>query len=208
MIDQRPELVDKGCDDQRSLTYPRRQNIFTWYQRATGGTPSQLFNTLENISVQVQKRSLAVVDPAMGLAKRAVAMMPRGVVEHGTTLAKRGNEKNSSGSYVVYGIQRVAYRAKIESTNLFLTGFVFFCVALVFSALAVAIAKGLCEMASKLHWIKGDRFQDFRNGWRVVLKGVLYRVTLIGYPAITLLCFWEFTQNDSPAEMVLAVFFL
>lgn len=129
-------------------------------------------------------------------------------MEHATSLVKRHNVKNSSGSYVVTGIQRVAYRAEIESTNLFLTGFTFFCLALVFAALAVAIAKGICEVATKAKWIKGDTFQDFRNGWRVVMKGVLYRITLMGYPAITILCVWEFTQNDSPAEMVLAVFFL
>jgi hypothetical protein len=41
-----------------------------------------------------------------------------------------------------------------------------------------------------------------------VVKGILFRITLIGYPPITVLCLWEFTQNDSPAEMVLAVFFL
>ncbi|KAK9425731.1 putative Calcium spray protein [Seiridium unicorne] len=184
------------------------QTIFTWYQRATGGTPSQLFNNLETISVQVSKRSLPIVQPALGLAKRAVAMLPERAVKYATSIAKRGNVMNSSGSYVVYGIQRVAYRAEIESTNLFLTGFTFFCIALVFSALAVAAAKGLCEAAVKLGWIKGDTFEDFRNGWRVVLKGVLYRITLIGYPPMTILCIWEFTQNDSPAEMVLAVFFL
>ncbi|KAH6657370.1 calcium spray protein [Truncatella angustata] len=184
------------------------QNIFTWYQRATGGTPSQLFSTLETISVQVSKRSLPVLGPAMGLAKRALAMLPGRSTEHVANLAKRTNIKNSSGSYVVTGVQRVAYRSRIESTNLFLTGFTFFCLALAFSALAVVAAKGLCEIATRIGLIKSDKFQDFRNGWRVVLKGVLYRITLLGFPAITILCFWEFTQNDSPAEMVLAVFFL
>jgi hypothetical protein len=158
--------------------------------------------------VQVTKRSAPVIQPALGLAKRALAMMPARAVEHVASIAKRGNVKNSSGSYVVFGVQRVAYRAEIESTNLFLTGFTFFCIALVFSAIAVAAAKGLCELATKFKWLKDDRFQDFRNGWRVVMKGVLYRITMMGYPAITLLCLWEFTQNDSPAEMVLAVFFL
>ncbi|KAF3023468.1 hypothetical protein E8E14_002382 [Neopestalotiopsis sp. 37M] len=177
------------------------QKIFTWYQRATGGTPSQLFTTLETISVQVSKRSL---QPALGLARRALAMMPEPVA----SIVKRGNIKNDSGSYVVTGIQRVAYRAEIESTNLFLTGFFFFCITLVFTAIVVALAKGLCDLAVKLRWVKNDRFSDFRSGWQVLLKGVLYRITMMGYPAITILCLWEFTQNDSPAEMVLAVFFL
>jgi hypothetical protein len=37
---------------------------------------------------------------------------------------------------------------------------------------------------------------------------VLYRWLLVGFPQITVFCLWEFTQNDSPAAMVLAVFFL
>lgn len=41
-----------------------------------------------------------------------------------------------------------------------------------------------------------------------VLKGILFRITLIGYAPVTILCLWEFTQRDSAAEVVLAVFFL
>ncbi|KAI0126369.1 hypothetical protein BJ170DRAFT_403321 [Xylariales sp. AK1849] len=184
------------------------QKIFTWYQRATGGTPSSLFSSLTNVSVQVTKRSLPVMNQAVGLYRRAVAMMPSHVMKQVSRLTRRGNVQNASGSYVVHGIQRVAFRAEIESTNLFLTGLTFFCIALAFSALAVAAAKGFCEVATRMKRMKGDTFQDFRNGWRTVLKGVLYRITLTGYPPVTILCLWEFTQNDSPAEMVLAVFFL
>lgn len=35
----------------------------------------------------------------------------------------------------------------------------------------------------------------------------MFRVLLIGFPQMCILCMWEFTQNDSPAAMVLAVFF-
>jgi hypothetical protein len=48
---------------------------------------------------------------------------------------------------------------------------------------------------------------DFRNGWLTVLKGIMFRMVLIGFPQITILCLWEFTQVDSPAEVVLAIFF-
>lgn len=41
-----------------------------------------------------------------------------------------------------------------------------------------------------------------------MLKGILFRITLIGYAPVTILCLWEFTQRDSAAEVVLAVFFL
>jgi len=67
--------------------------------------------------------------------------------------------------------------------------------------------KGFCELAVRARWMKGDKFQDFRNGWLTVLKGIMFRMVLIGYPQMTILCLWEFTQNDSPAEIVLAIFF-
>lgn len=41
------------------------------------------------------------------------------------------------------------------------------------------------------------------------MKGILFRITLVGFLPLSILCLWELTQGDSPAEMVLAVgFFL
>ncbi|KAI1657333.1 TRP-domain-containing protein [Daldinia decipiens] len=181
------------------------QDIFTWYQRATGGTPSTIFDSLTTVSVQVEKRALSVLpDAAVGLYRRSAAILPRGA----SSLMKRGNVMTGSGSYLVYGIQRVAFRAGIETTNLFMTGLTFFCLFVVVTIGAVAAFKGLCELAVKQKWMKGDTFLEFRNGWLTVLKGILFRLTLIGYPQMAILCIWEFTQNDSPAEVVLAVFFI
>lgn len=187
------------------------QTIFTWYQRATGGTPSTLFDSLTTVSVQVEKRGLQAAGTALSLYNRAAAMMPRSVADQlsnaAGALAKRGNIQTSTGSYIVYGIQRVAFRAGIESTNLFMTGLAFFCIFAILTAICVAAWKGFCEVAAKNNWIKHDTFLEFRNGWFTVLKGILFRITLIGYPMMTILCLWEFTQDDSAAEMVLAVFF-
>ncbi|RWA10816.1 hypothetical protein EKO27_g4289 [Xylaria grammica] len=181
------------------------QDIFTWYQRATGGTPSTLFDSLTTVSVQVQKRALSVVpEAALGVYRRSASLLPRATTE----LMKRGNIMTGSGSYIVYGIQRVAFRANIESTNLFLTGLVFYSLLVVFTIGGIAAFKGLCELAAKKKWMKGDTFLEFRNGWLTILKGILFRLTLIGYPQMTILCLWEFTQIDSPAEVVLAIFFL
>ncbi|KAI1756907.1 hypothetical protein F4782DRAFT_480308 [Xylaria castorea] len=184
------------------------QTIFTWYQRSTGGTAARIIDTLNTVSVQVQKRSEFLIAPSLGLFNRAEAMMPRSLSNHVSSLAKRGNVKTSYGTYVVYGIQRVAFRAGIETTNLFLTGIVSFYIVMVIAAILVALFKVTCELAAKARWIKSDTFPDFRNGWLTVLKGILYRITLIGYAPLTILCLWEFTQRDSAAEVVLAVFFL
>lgn len=183
------------------ISVPFMQNIFTWYQRATGGTPSTIFNTLTTVSVAVEKRSAPGL--AVDLFRRSAAMMPRAV----STVMKRANILTGSGTYVVYGIQRVAFKANIESTNLFMTGLTFFCLFVIFTVGGVVAFKGFCELAVKQKWMKGDTFLEFRNGWLTVLKGILFRLTLIGYPQMSILCLWEFTQRDSPAEVVLAVFF-
>lgn len=184
------------------------QRVFTWYQRATGGTPATIFDTLTTTSVQVEKRSLgAAAGSINGLYSRHMAMMPRAVAKTASHIVKRANIQTGSGSFIVYGIQRVAFKAGIETTNIFMTGLTFFCIFVIVTVLAVAAFKGFCELAVKQKWMKSDTFLDFRNGWFTVLKGILFRMTLIGFPSITILCLWEFTQRDSPAEVVLAVFF-
>ncbi len=142
------------------------QDICTWYQRSTGGSPSTLLSTLATTSVQVQKRS---VDVVQDLTKRAYAQM-----------LKRSNANSSVAEttkvIVVRGIKRVGFRAGIEATNIFLTGLVFFIAFVTIVAIAVALFKGFCELAVKAGWLKGDKFQEFRNGWKVVLKGILFRL--------------------------------
>ncbi|KAL5088166.1 hypothetical protein Trisim1_006841 [Trichoderma cf. simile WF8] len=181
------------------------QTIFTWYQRATGGTPATLFSSLGSVSVAVEKRGLdAGVEMGKDLVRRGVAMMPEAAVN---VMKRSGNILSPSGGYVVYGIQRVAFQAKIETTNLFITGLTFFWLFAIFTMLSVTLFKGLCELLAKQGVMKADKFLEFRNGWRTVLKGILYRIALIGLPQLSILCFWEFTQVDSAAEVVLAVFY-
>ncbi|KOS20204.1 Flavin carrier protein 2 [Escovopsis weberi] len=180
------------------------QDILTWYQRATGGQPSTIFDSLTTISVQVEKRSLQVAEASLSLFKRGLAMMPKGAVD---AIVKRGNIQTGSGSYVVYGIQRVAFKAGIESTNLFMTGLVFFWLFALFTALGIVAFKGLLEFFVRTAHLKSDKFLEFRKSWLTVLKGILFRVALIGLPQISILCLWEFTQTDSSAEVVLAVVF-
>ncbi|KYK61104.1 calcium- spray protein [Drechmeria coniospora] len=165
------------------------QDILTWYLRATGGEPASLLNSLTTVSVQVQKRS--------EILSRSLS-----------PLFKRANMKTGSGSYVVMGIQRVAFRARIETTNLFMTSLMFFVIFSLLVIIAVAGFKAACELAAKKNLLKNDRFLAFRGDWSIILKGILYRVCLIGFPLVSIMCLWEFTQKDSPAEVVLAVFFL
>jgi hypothetical protein len=141
------------------------QNACTWYQMATGGTPSTILNTLATTSVHVQKRSMEFTSK----------LLRRGL---GVGLYKR--ESSTAAPIVVAGIQRVGFHAGIEPTNIFLTGLGFFVAFVVFVAIGVALFKGFCEVAAKAGWFKkGDKFQEFRNGWKIVLKGILFR--LVGF---------------------------
>lgn len=181
------------------------QSIATWYQKSTGGTPATLLNTLTTTSVQVLKKRSDNSKVVKRTTEATIKLLNRAYEL--SQLTKRSTTTTQSGVYVVSGMKRVAFRAGIEATNLFLTGLSFFCIFIVFTILCVAAFKGFCELAVRARWIKSDKFQDFRNGWLTVLKGIMFRMVLIGYPQMVILCLWEFTQNDSPAEIVLAVFF-
>lgn len=166
------------------------QNIFTWYQRSTGGYAANIFDSLSSTSVQVQKRSMSLGEPVQGglfrkaaalapradknllkhgLYRRAVAMMPRAdvVVQRVSKFVKRsGNVKTTSGDYIVTGIQRYAYQAGIETTNFFMTGLVWYCIFLLLSALAVLAFKYICEGGVKAGWMHSETFSEFRRDWR------------------------------------------
>lgn len=168
------------------------QDMATWYQRSTGGTPSRILSRLTTVSVTVQKRSLDTLDYAYrSLIKRQ---------NDGVDQDAAPNE-----SITLRGIERVGFRANIEISNIFFTGYTFFIIFVLFVVLFVVLFKFICEALVKSGKMKSDKFQDFRNGWKTVLKGILFRIILIGFPQMVVLCFWELTVRDSPAEVVLAI---
>ncbi|KAF1982690.1 TRP-domain-containing protein [Aulographum hederae CBS 113979] len=177
------------------------QDMATWYQRSTGGTPSSLLSSLSTTSVEVQKRSLDAM--SMLVAESYSSMFKRDL--YGRTNADNTNAETLS-VITVRGIKRVGFNAKIEITNIFLTGYAFFIIFVMFVSLGVILFKLACEALVKAGKMKGDKFVDFRNGWHTVLKGILFRIVLIGFPQMVVLCFWELTVRDSSAEVVLAIF--
>jgi hypothetical protein len=168
------------------------QKMATWYQRATGGSPTTLLSQLSTTSIEVQK------------VKRGVERL--------ADLVSRSNAATANtveaDRIVLHGIERVGFRARIESTNIFFTGYTFFIIFVMFVVIGVVAFKYICEGLVKAGRMKSDKFVDFRNGWRTVLKGILFRVILIGFPQMMVLCFWELTQRDSAGEVVLAIFTL
>lgn len=134
------------------------QTLATWYQRSTGGTPSTYLSSLATTSVQVSKRSL----------------------EYLNTLVGRTNSQTTQAetlkTITVMGIERVGFVAGIEITNIFLTGYIFLLIFIIFVTLGVVAFKFICEGLAKSGKLSPDKFRDFRNGWHTVLKGILYRI--------------------------------
>ena len=183
------------------IEVPFIQRMATWYQRATGGQPTQLLTKVGTVSVQVQKRSLDAADRVL---KRGLEAL------HEAHLAKRTNAEQSNldtaNNVIVRGIPRVGYVAGIEESNIFMTGYIFFLIFVILVVLCVVAFKFICEGLVKIGKMKNDTFSEFRSGWTTVLKGILFRIVLIGFPQMVVLCFWEFTRNDSGAIIALAVF--
>jgi hypothetical protein len=173
------------------------QTMATWYQRATGGTPTTHLSQLDVYSVEVQKKFKA---------KRAIEFTTRAVQRLMTrsnaaaTEAQAGSER-----LVLHGVERVGFKARIETTNIFFTGYTFFMIFIILTVIGVVAFKFICEGLTKAGKMKSDKFVDFRNGWQTILKGILFRVVLIGFPQMMVLGFWELTQRDSAGLMVLAV---
>lgn len=112
----------------------------------------------------------------------------------------------SSTTLVLRGMQRVAFLANIEITSLFLTGLTFFLIFCVFATILFVLAKLILELLVKMGTVQQSSFMHFRSKWRNVIKGVLYRIALLCFPQLTVICLWELTKNDSPGAMALAIF--
>jgi hypothetical protein len=116
----------------------------------------------------------------VSVQKRSIEFIHRVVTRARDGLVKRVNNDGTIGEHtketVLRGIDRVGFRAHIEQTNIFMTGLIFFVVFVAFVMLLVALFKGFCELAVKYGWMKGDKFQDFRNGWKTVMRGILFRL--------------------------------
>ena len=164
------------------------ETLTTWYQRATGGKPSMILSNLEDTSVHVvKKRSLDLVKRSSGLVRRA-------------------GSKGTADDVSVAGIERVGFRAGIELTNIFLTGLIFFFAFVILVMICLGISRGIYTLLEKKGKIPTHRVQEI--DWNLKAKGTLFRLFLVGFVQMCVLCLWEFTHRDSPAEIFLAVFML
>ncbi|KAJ5550801.1 hypothetical protein N7535_001259 [Penicillium sp. DV-2018c] len=153
------------------------QTIATWFQRATGGTPSAVISASRSLSLVLQKRSLH----------------------------RRAAEKGKQ--IIIRGIERVGLRDSIEVSNIFMTGYLFFYFVTVVVVLCVGIFLLIRTVLTKkkVALPKLDRAAGGAADWKLVLRNTFFRLACIGYPQMCILCLWELTRRDSAAEFVLAI---
>lgn len=164
------------------------QKIFRWYVQSTGGTPTLYFQTagLEK-AILVQKRIVQYLE------KRAP-----GLLVNSSPLLR-----------VLRGIKRIGFNQGIEVTLIVVTGFTFFVLCGYALCLFILLAKGFFELLVATRAVKNPGFAFyFRKNYLHILKGALLRYISIGFTQLTVFSLWEFTENDSPALIVLAVLFL
>ncbi|KAL2830851.1 hypothetical protein BDW59DRAFT_140887 [Aspergillus cavernicola] len=154
------------------------ETICTWYLRSTGGTPATLLSDLSDTMVHVMKKR----DQSIGnmFVKRAES------------------ETEPSATIPVRGLSRVAFRAHIDQTNLFLTSMIIFGFIAFVVMVLLATWKAVLIILAK----KG---RTSPTQWNLIAKGIFYRLFLLAFAPVCILCLWEFTQHDSPAEIIIAV---
>jgi hypothetical protein len=155
------------------------QTIATWFQRATGGTPSTVIIASRTMSLVLQKRSAA--------------------------LHRRAAEKGSQ--IILRGIERVGIRDSIEVSNIFMTGYLFFYFITTVVVVCVGIFLLVRNVLAKKQtaYPKLDRAIGVTADWKTILRNTFFRLACIGYPQMCILCLWELTRRDSAAEVVLAI---
>ena len=187
------------------------QKILNWYVQATKGVSSVVVANKNVLSISVQKRKR---DLAEFLAKRGVSVASSSDFNFDKILDESHlyttNERNSSDYankiLVLRGIQRVSYLANIEISNFFLTGIVFFLAFLFAVVICMIFFKSLLEVLTRARVMsESNNFFQYRKHWGSIIKGTLFRLSIIALPQVSLLAIWEFTQVNSPAILVDAI---
>ncbi|SCU82276.1 LAFA_0C10220g1_1 [Lachancea sp. 'fantastica'] len=191
------------------------QDIFNWYVQATGGDSTVVVANKDVLSISVQKKRLkrAVAEGAKKLYKR-ISVATSDSFDVGAFMNQSNlyttNERNStnyaSKTLVLHGIQRVAFKARIELSNLFLTGVVFTFFFVFVVVIALMFFKAIVELLTRFRVMaESSKFFEYRKSWSNIIKGTLFRLCIIAFPQLSILSIWEFTQRDSPAVVVDAV---
>lgn len=201
------------------------QDIANWYLQSTGGDPTDvLTSSYLSISVQKKKLKTRAVDflnslyarqqksNQLTLFKRASISLDSdgfGFSDNLNSTLYTVDEKDkdlSSKVLVLRGVQRVAYLAGIEVTSLFMTGIMFLLFFAFVMIVCLVFFKAIIEICIRSKIMNEGKFNEYRQQWSYIIKGALYRLLLIAFPQLAVLCLWEFTRNDSAGIIVVAIF--
>lgn len=205
------------------------QSIANWYMQSTGGTPTDVLGS-SYLSISVQKRKLKreltaeyignIYEKQMKnnfltvFDKRASVSLDSdsfGYSDNLNSTLYTTDEKDkniSSKILVLRGIQRVAYLAGIEITSLFMTGIIFLIFFGFVMVVFLMLFKAVIEILIRSKMMNEGKFNEYRQQWSIIIKGALYRLLLISFPQVAVLCIWEFTERDSGGTIAIAAFLL
>lgn len=203
------------------------QNIANWYMQSTGGTPTDIIKS-SYLSISVQKNKFKrsaeyflnnlyykqKTNNHMTLFKRASITLDSdnfGYSDEMDTSLYSTNEKDddlSSKILILRGIQRISYLAGIEITSLFMTSIIFLLFFAFVLVVCLSAFKAIIEILVRSKFMNEGKFNEYRQHWSHIIKGSLYRLLLIAFPQLSVMCLWEFTSHDSGGTVVVAVFLL
>ncbi|CCA38194.1 Putative calcium channel [Komagataella phaffii CBS 7435] len=181
------------------------QSISNWYVQSTGGESTAIIKNKHVISISVQKmvkRSFGYLAAANNIIKRSNYDMIQDSSLY--TTDERSGAFNSK-ILVLRGIQRVAYLANIEITDLFMTGIIFLIFFVVILTFLLFVFKAIVELLIYFGAMHQGKFGEYRANWSTITKGSLYRLALLSFPQVSLLCLWQWTVTDSVGTVVVAV---
>lgn len=180
------------------------QQMLYWYIQATGGSVTSILTNQSVISISVQRKFSHILH---SLFKRAVSVASGSTIDvlDQTSLYTTNEDDVGSKILVLRGIQRVAYLAGIEISNIFMTSIIFFLFVGFVLIVFVTLFKGAVEVLVRSGALNPGKLSAFRSHWVSIIKGLLYRLMNITFSQISLMCIFEFTRHDSAGCVVFAV---
>ena len=174
------------------------QDIFRWYVQSTGGNPTLYFKgTTQQILVQ---RAYSYLDNLHQFVLGDDDSIMRRLLDFGLS--------SNFNLIILRGIKRIGYNSHIEPTSIVVTGFTFFVIIGYLLVVVLFFAKQIIDLLIRFKKMNPNNFNYFRRSFFSILKGALLRYIYIGFTQLVILSLWEFTQNDSPAVIVLGILFL
>ncbi|KAL6948308.1 hypothetical protein ACO0OE_002338 [Hanseniaspora uvarum] len=179
------------------------QDWISWYIQSTGGMVTNILKNKSVLSIYVQKK----------LKKRGISLSKSFSDSIFADKSLYTNDERNitavaSKTLILRGMNRVGYQAGIEITNLFLTSIVFLLFVLFVFLVVLTLFKSVIEIMIKGRALKAEKFNkflEFRLQWGTIIKGTLFRMIVIAFPQLILMCIWEFTQNNSTAVLIDAI---